>query len=89
MCYTFAAFYDKNKNKRKPETRQPVKTEMKILQHNLNHCETAHDLLIQTVRNREIDLVIIADPYTRLNNTSMGDRCYRHYCHLVLQKPAI
>ena len=41
--------------------------EMKILQHNLNHCEAAHDLLTQTVRDREIDLVIIADPYTRLN----------------------
>ena len=29
--------------------------------------EAAHDLLTQTVRDREIDLVIIADPYTRLN----------------------
>ena len=47
-----------------PETR---KMEMKILQQNLNHCEAAHDLLTQTVRDREIDLVIIADPYTRLN----------------------
>ena len=41
--------------------------EMKIQQHNLNHCEAAHDLLTQTVRDREIDLVIIADPHTRLN----------------------
>ena len=40
---------------------------MKILQHNLNHCEAAHDLLTQTVRDGETDLVIIADPYTRLN----------------------
>ena len=40
---------------------------MKILQHNLNHCEAAHDLLTQTVRDREIDPVIIANPYTRLN----------------------
>ena len=54
----------KQEETRNPETR---KTEMKILQHNLNHCEAAHDLLTQTVRDREIDLVIIADPYTRLN----------------------
>ena len=40
---------------------------MKILQHNLNNCEEAHDLLTQIVREREIDLVIIADPYTKLN----------------------
>ena len=40
---------------------------MKILQHNLNHCEAAHDLLTQTVRDRQIDLVIIVYPYTRLN----------------------
>ncbi|XP_046411931.1 uncharacterized protein LOC124175577 [Neodiprion fabricii] len=36
---------------------------MKILQLNLNHCEAAQDLLIQTVRELELDLVLIADPY--------------------------
>ena len=35
-----------------------------IYMHNLNHCVAAPT---QTVRDREIDLVIIADPYTRLN----------------------
>lgn len=38
---------------------------MRILQHNLNHCEAAYDLLTQLVREMKIDLVIIADPYTR------------------------
>ena len=36
---------------------------MKVLQHNLNHCEAAHDLLMQTVRDWKIDVVIIIDPY--------------------------
>ncbi|XP_044583012.1 uncharacterized protein LOC123264033 [Cotesia glomerata] len=35
---------------------------------NLNHCEAAHDLLVQTVRELELDLVIIAEPYRHLNN---------------------
>ena len=38
---------------------------MRVLQHNLNHCELAHNLLSQTVREMKTDLVIIADPYTR------------------------
>lgn len=38
---------------------------MRILQHNLNHCEAAHDLMTQLVREMKIDLVIIADPYIR------------------------
>ncbi|XP_015509714.2 uncharacterized protein LOC107216897 [Neodiprion lecontei] len=41
---------------------------MKILQLNLNHCETAHDLLMQTVRQLQLDLVLIAEPYRHLNN---------------------
>ncbi|XP_044591474.1 uncharacterized protein LOC123269703 [Cotesia glomerata] len=41
---------------------------MRILQLNLNHCEAAHDLLVQTVRELELDLVIIAEPYRHLNN---------------------
>ncbi|XP_046624766.1 uncharacterized protein LOC124307289 [Neodiprion virginianus] len=40
---------------------------MKILQVNLNHCEAAHDLLIQTVRELELDLVLIAEPYKHLS----------------------
>ncbi|XP_068990439.1 uncharacterized protein [Neodiprion pinetum] len=40
---------------------------MKILQLNLNHCEAAHDLLIQTVRELELDLVLIAEPYKHLS----------------------
>ncbi|XP_056630743.1 uncharacterized protein LOC130441197 [Diorhabda sublineata] len=40
---------------------------MKILQLNLNHCEAAHDLLMQTVRELELDLVLIAEPYKHLS----------------------
>ncbi|XP_015121780.1 uncharacterized protein LOC107044425 [Diachasma alloeum] len=34
---------------------------------NLNHCEEAHDLLMQTVRELKIDLVIISEPYRSLD----------------------
>lgn len=37
------------------------------MQHNINHCEAAHDLLTQSVREKYIDMAIIADPYRRLN----------------------
>lgn len=40
---------------------------MKILQLNLNHCEAAQDLLMQTVRELELDLVLIAEPYKHLS----------------------
>ena len=40
---------------------------MRVLQHNINHCEAAHDLLTQTVRDMKIDVAIIADPYTKSN----------------------
>lgn len=39
---------------------------MKILQLNLNHCEAAQDLLMQTTRELRIDLVLIAEPYKHL-----------------------
>lgn len=32
---------------------------MRILQHNLNHCEAAHDL-----KEMKMDLIMIADSYT-------------------------
>ena len=40
---------------------------MRLLQHNINHCEAAHDLLTQTLREIKRDVAIIADPYIRLN----------------------
>ncbi|XP_047997336.1 uncharacterized protein LOC125238963 [Leguminivora glycinivorella] len=40
---------------------------MKILQLNINHCEAAHDLLMQTVRELKLDLVLIAEPYKHLS----------------------
>lgn len=36
---------------------------MKILQANINHCRTAHDLLLVSSVDREVDLVLIAEPY--------------------------
>lgn len=43
---------------------------MKVLQHNLNHCEAAQDLLLQTVREQKPDLLIILEPYRRLSTQS-------------------
>lgn len=36
---------------------------MRFLQINLNHCEVAQDLLMQTVREEDIDVVIISEQY--------------------------
>lgn len=36
---------------------------MKILLHNLNHDQGAHNLLLQTVREWKIDVAILVDPY--------------------------
>lgn len=39
---------------------------MKVLQLNLNHCEAAHDLLMQTVRELNPDVALISEPYRHL-----------------------
>lgn len=39
---------------------------MKVLQLNLNHCEAAHDLLMQTVRVVTPDVALISEPYRHL-----------------------
>lgn len=36
---------------------------MRLLQINLNHCEAAQDLLYQEVKDLDIDVAIIAEPY--------------------------
>ncbi|KAH8398741.1 hypothetical protein KR222_002530, partial [Zaprionus bogoriensis] len=38
---------------------------MKIIQINLNHCETAHELLTQTMRDLNADVALISEPYKR------------------------
>ena len=43
---------------------------LKIIQINLNHCEAAQDLLIQTVREEKVDVVIVADQYRNLDDLS-------------------
>ncbi|ESO08445.1 hypothetical protein HELRODRAFT_169288 [Helobdella robusta] len=40
---------------------------MKILQLNFNHCEAAHDLLMQTVRELKVDLAIILEPHKHID----------------------
>lgn len=40
---------------------------MRLLQINANHCQAAQDLLRQTVRELEVDLAIISEPYANLN----------------------
>lgn len=36
---------------------------MRLIQINLNHCEAAQDLLAQTIREKNIDVVILSEPY--------------------------
>ncbi|XP_073821308.1 uncharacterized protein [Musca autumnalis] len=43
---------------------------MKFIQLNLNHCEAAQDLLKQTVRELEVDLAIISEPYKNISSAN-------------------
>ncbi|CAG4973720.1 unnamed protein product [Colias eurytheme] len=43
---------------------------LKVMQINLNHCEAAHDLLMQMVRELNLDVVIISEPYKQLSSAS-------------------
>lgn len=40
---------------------------MRILQVNLNHCRAAQELLQQTVRELDIDIALISEPYDNMN----------------------
>ena len=40
---------------------------LKVLQINLNPCEAAQDLLTQTVREKNVEVIIIADQYRNLD----------------------
>ncbi|XP_011309475.1 uncharacterized protein [Fopius arisanus] len=51
---------------------------MRVLQINLNHCEAAHGLLRQTVRDLRVDLVCILEPYHQLDSDCWAtDSCQR------------
>ena len=43
---------------------------LRILQLNLNHCEAAQDMLMQTVREEKIDVALIADQYRNFDGSS-------------------
>lgn len=43
------------------------KTRMRV---NLNHCEAAQDLLMQTVREHKFEVAIISEPYRNLDHPS-------------------
>ena len=43
---------------------------LKVIQINLNHCEAAQDLLTQTVREENVDVVIVADQYRNVDALS-------------------
>lgn len=48
---------------------------MRIIQINLNHCETAHHILMQTARTTNTDVVLVSDPYkTPKNNNWVHDK---------------
>ena len=47
---------------------------LKLLQLNLNHCEAAQDLLMQTVRDLSVDVAILSEPYkTRTHDQWVED----------------
>lgn len=43
---------------------------MRIVQLNLNHCETAQDLLCQLVREHKVDVALVSEQYKDLNEPS-------------------
>ena len=48
---------------------------MKLIRINLKHCEVPQDLLTQRVREQNIDIVIISEPYrVPRNNTWISDK---------------
>ena len=51
---------------RNAKTREQKK--MKIMQRNPNHCEAAQDLLMKTVTETKPDLLLISEPYGKLEN---------------------
>ncbi|GBP51466.1 hypothetical protein EVAR_44441_1 [Eumeta japonica] len=65
-------------------TEADEQTNMKILQLNINHCEAAHDLLMQTVRELQVDLVILSEPYKHLAGQPWGDGCHHQSSDLGL-----
>lgn len=47
---------------------------IRVIQINLNHCEAADDILMQTARTTKADVVLISDPYkTRKSNNWVHD----------------
>ncbi|XP_070070063.1 uncharacterized protein [Drosophila takahashii] len=44
---------------------QKIVGEVKIIQININHCEAAHDLLSQTLREIDADIAVISEPYKK------------------------
>lgn len=44
---------------------------MRIIQFNINHCEAAYDLLMQTACELKLDLVLIPELY---KHQTMGDK---------------
>uniref|UniRef100_A0ABD2WSB4 Endonuclease/exonuclease/phosphatase domain-containing protein n=1 Tax=Trichogramma kaykai TaxID=54128 RepID=A0ABD2WSB4_9HYME len=48
---------------------------IRVLQLNLNHCESAQDLVLQTVRELKVDVAILSDPHRPLTppNTWISD----------------
>ncbi|XP_053968474.1 uncharacterized protein LOC128869901 [Anastrepha ludens] len=51
------------KKKKESDMAHAMTSKMKILQLNLNHCESAQDLLEQTIREHKIDVAILSEPY--------------------------
>nr|XP_014274321.1 uncharacterized protein LOC106679591 [Halyomorpha halys] len=60
------------RNKCPTRAKEAEKTyKMRIIQHNLNHCEAAQDLLWLTVKDLRIDLAILSEQY-KIRKTSLG-----------------
>lgn len=48
---------------------------MRIIQLNLNHCKVAQDLLAQTVCEQKVDVAVICEQYSNIQNTSWIADC--------------
>jgi len=49
-------------------TKNGANMSKKLIQLNMNHCATAHDLIQQTVRELSVDVALLSEPYRSMEN---------------------
>jgi len=45
---------------------------MRLIKLNLNHCTAAQDLLVQTVRERRVELALLTEPYRTVAHSGLS-----------------